>query len=572
MISTIWTVIAALSVLPGAAVAAEAESFPTTEIHDAKNDDRAESQYRAVFSAIEAADWAKAQQLLSDAPPSPLKPIATAELYLAAGSPKVELGPLLTLINDAPDIPQAEQLSRLAQKRGAQLLPALPQRNRLSYVAGNGNRAKPASVADSGIRAQIIAQIKADNPHGAEALLNANMASLSPDAQTELQQRIAWSYYIENDDPSALRLAQVAQAGVGEWVGHADWVAGLAAWRLKDCNRAGDAFDRSARNAGDDEMRGASYYWSARASIACAKPDKAQAKLQAAARYDDSFYGVLAAETLGMDVQRLNQQAALSKKDWRALKDNRNVQATVALVAIGQNDLADEVLRYQARIGADSDHTALLSLAKQLGLPRAQLFLAHYAPAGVKPDVSARFPAPNWTPDGGWRIDPSLIFAHTLQESAFQTRVVSAADARGLMQVRPIAAADIARHRGMSFTSAQLFRPSTNLEYGQSYLEMLRDMSATGGLLPKVVAAYNAGPSPVQRWNTEIRDNGDPLLFIESIPYVETRAYVAIILRNYWIYSQQAGHIAPSLTQIAGNAWPRLPTAKDVSRAVVASR
>src|SRR3546814_11622037 len=89
------------------------------------------------------------------------------------------------------------------------------------------------------------------------------------------------------------------------------------------------------------------------------------------------------------------------------------------------------------------------------------------------------------------------------------------------------------------------------MEYGQRYLERLRDMSATGGLLPKVMAAYNAGPVPVGRWNYEVHDNGDPLLFIESIPYYETRAYVTIVMRNYWMYQKQAGDETNSHTSLA---------------------
>ncbi|MDN8991504.1 transglycosylase SLT domain-containing protein, partial [Staphylococcus aureus] len=77
-------------------------------------------------------------------------------------------------------------------------------------------------------------------------------------------------------------------------------------------------------------------------------------------------------------------------------------------------------------------------------------------------------------------------------------------------------------------------------EYGQRYLEALRDMRATGGLLPKVMAAYNAGPLPVERWNAQVKDKGDPLLFMESLPYYETRAYVNIVMRNYWMYQIQA--------------------------------
>ena len=127
------------------------------------------------------------------------------------------------------------------------------------------------------------------------------------------------------------------------------------------------------------------------------------------------------------------------------------------------------------------------------------------------------------------------------------------------MQVRPGTASDLARARGAYFSAADLNRPEVNLEYGQSYLEQLRDMSQTEGLLPKVIAAFNAGPAPVGRWKYEVRDKGDPLLFIESIPYWETRAYVGIILRNYWVYQQMAGSEASSLEGLSQNAWPRFP-------------
>jgi soluble lytic murein transglycosylase-like protein len=127
------------------------------------------------------------------------------------------------------------------------------------------------------------------------------------------------------------------------------------------------------------------------------------------------------------------------------------------------------------------------------------------------------------------------------------------------MQVRPGTAQDIARARGNSFVASELDRPSVNLEYGQSYLEKLRDMPSTGGLLPKVIAAYNAGPTPLARWNMEIRDNGDPLLFVESIPYWETRGYVSIILRNYWIYEMRENKASGSLKGLAQYLWPNFP-------------
>lgn len=519
--------------------------------------------YRALFKAMGGNQWDVAKNLIADAPKGPLKSIAQAEYFLAANSPRAELGPLLVLVNEAPHIPQAAQLGRLAKKRGAQLLPDLPQRRNLSYVPGLPIRKKPGAIkSDNGanaIRGQILGFIKNDSPQSAEELLSETADILSSDARTELEQRVAWSYYIENDDKSAKRMAQKAQKGSGPWVVHADWVAGLASWRLKDCQTASAAFDNVGRRAGNADLQAAGLYWGARSDIVCGQPQKAQGKLQTAAKRSDSFYGLLSAQTLGMDIANMKSRAGFAKGDWKTLRRHDNVKSAIALVEIGEESLADEVLRHQARIGNSNDHAALLKLARELNLPRTQLWLAHHAPRGFKPDAQARFPAPKWKPDGGWRVDPALVYAHTLQESAFRSKAVSPANAIGLMQVRPGTAGDIARANGKRFEKAQLFKPSTNLEYGQSYLEYLSDSSITGGKLPKVAAAYNAGPGSVQRWNNEIQDNDDPLLYMESIPYVETRGYVSIIMRNYWMYEKQAGIKSASLKSLAQNKWPSFP-------------
>lgn len=519
--------------------------------------------YRAIFKAMVGNQWDTAKNLIADAPNGPLKSIAQAEYFLAANSPRAELGPLLILVNEAPHIPQAAQLGRLAQRRGAQLLPNLPQRRNLSYVPGLPIRKKPKAIKSdnsaNAIRGRILGFIKNDSPQSAEALLFETEKGLSSEARTELEQRVAWSYYIENKDKSAQRMAQKAQKGSGPWVVHADWVAGLSSWRLNDCQTASAAFDNVGRRAANSDLQAAGLYWGARSDIVCGQPQKAQGKLQTAAKRSDSFYGLLSAQTLGMDIANIKSTAGFEKGDWKTLKQHDNVKTAIALVEIGEESLADEVLRHQARIGNANDHAALLKLARELSLPRTQLWLAHHAPRGFKPDVQARFPAPKWKPDGGWRVDPALVYAHTLQESAFRSKAVSPANAIGLMQVRPGTAGDIARANGRTFQRAQLFKPSTNLEYGQSYLEYLSNSSITGGKLPKVAAAYNAGPGSVQRWNNEIQDKDDPLLYMESIPFVETRGYVSIILRNYWMYEQQAGIKSVSLGTLAQNKWPSFP-------------
>ena len=158
---------------------------------------RQSDHYRALFSAMSTDHWDVAKNLMDTAPTGPLRSIAQAEYFLAANSPRAELGPLLTLVNEAPQIPQAAQLGRLAQKRGAQLLPDLPQRRNLSWVPGSPIRSKPKDVssdsAANGVRGQIIDFIKHDNPQGAESLLSANAMQMSSEGRTELEQRVAWS-------------------------------------------------------------------------------------------------------------------------------------------------------------------------------------------------------------------------------------------------------------------------------------------------------------------------------------------------------------------------------------------
>ena len=148
---------------------------------------------------------------------------------------------------------------------------------------------------------------------------------------------------------------------------------------------------------------------------------------------------------------------------------------------------------------------------------------------------------------------------YRLQESNFRASVVSPAGARGLMQIMPAAATDHARKIGVSGNARDLSQPEVNLAFGQEHLGMLRDSGATDGLLPKIMAAYNAGLSPVTRWNSEVRDQGDALLYMESIPYWETRGYVAIVMRNYWMYERQAGGNSPSREALAQGMWPTFP-------------
>lgn len=519
--------------------------------------------YTQVFAAIRGGRWADAQLRLDAMKPGPLHAVARAELYTAKGSPKVELPQLLALLVEAPDLPQAPDLARLAKLRGADAVPELPTPQKLVWFDAAPVRVRAKAARSDAAAAQLLEAmkpfVKADDGAAAEALIGPRESELTPEALTEMRGRVAWIYFVAGDDANARRLAAVAQRGSGDWAAQADWTQGLAAWRQQDCAAAQSAFASVAQRAGDTELRSAGLYWATRADIACGRPDLVQGRLQTAAQYGETYYGLLARQALGLiDGADANGRAPATD-DWRALERRSNVKVAAALTEIGEGALADKLLRHQARIGGASDYAALTRLCGSLNLPATQLWLSHNGPQGARPLAEARYPAPDWTPEGGWRVDKALVFAHTLQESRFDAGVVSPAGATGLMQIRPGALTDYARAHGLQLEKSSLSKPQVNMAVGQSYLEQLRDRPFTGGLLPKVIAAYNAGPTPVEAWNVQLKDGGDPLLYIESIPYWETRGYVMTVLRNYWMYEKQAGKPSASRAALAQGMWPKFP-------------
>jgi soluble lytic murein transglycosylase-like protein len=521
--------------------------------------------YSQVFAAIDAAQWDVVESLLAQKPEGVLTQIARAEYYTHANSPKVAPEKIAQWFAAGVELPQADQLAKMGAKRGLTALPVLPREQAFARQPYAPKRIQPRSVNDGTMPAAtataILAAIKADNPAEAQRLLAEADPLLSGDARAEWRQRVAWSYYIENNDNAALELARTVAEGTGEWVAEGAWVEGLAAWRMGYCSLAGEAFDRVANRASNVELVAAAHYWSARAAIRCREPGQAQQHLSAAARLDETLYGMLAADQLGIELPQHAPPPPFTKADWEQLSGRSNVRVAAALIEIGRPGLADEVLRQEARIGPPAQYGALARLARELGLPATQLFMAHNAPYGTSSDPSLRFPLAYWQPVGGWQVDPALAFAHALQESAFRANAVSPANARGLMQIMPGTAKDHSRRIGLGASYEDLSDPQVNLAYGQRHLEMLRDSPATGGALPKIMAAYNAGLTPVGRWNSEINDQGDPLLWMESIPYWETRGYVAIVMRNYWMYERAAGVASPSRRALAQGKWPEFPRA-----------
>ncbi len=516
------------------------------------------ADWHAEFAAIRRGDWAGAAAGIVALPDGPIKPVAKAELYTAKGSPTVSVEELQALIGEAPELAQAEQLERLAASRGSIQMMATPERPVVSLASATRRgraRAVVGDVVADQLRMGLDPLLKLDSADAAELLMLQSAPLMTAEGRAEAGQRVAWSYYSLGRDADAVRVAEAGRVGAsGDWAVSSAWVSGLASWRQNDCTAAGLRFREVASAARESELVAAANYWAARSAQACRQPMAVAPLLRAAARSTESFYGLVARETLGM----ATSMSAPAPADVAAVEALPNVRRAQALVAIGERALAEEALRHQARIGRPADQRALIAEAQKLDLAGAQYWLATNGQPGTAVESAARYPRPRWTPQNGWRVDPALAYGHVIQESNFRDRAVSAAGAVGLMQVRPGTAGDTARARGAAFDPVSLTEPTINLDYGQAFIELLRQHPATRGQLPRIIAAYNAGPLPVDRWGA-INDRGDPLLWIESIPYWETRYYVPAVMRNMWVYQGLAGDKQPSLVALAEHKWPAFP-------------
>jgi soluble lytic murein transglycosylase len=149
-------------------------------------------------------------------------------------------------------------------------------------------------------------------------------------------------------------------------------------------------------------------------------------------------------------------------------------------------------------------------------------------------------------------VNPLFIFAVTRQESAFVHDAKSPAGAVGLMQLLPATAKQTAQKNGLSFTPQDLIMPEKNIALGSRYLDHLLGVFDGNRIL--AAAAYNAGPTRVKKWLN--KDKGAQLpydVWIETIPYKETRGYVQNVLSFSVIYAYRLGQETNFVTPAEAN-------------------
>ncbi len=320
------------------------------------------------------------------------------------------------------------------------------------------------------------------------------------------------------------------------------WLAGQLAYkdlrRPVEAVRLYRAYGEAARSA---QTRTKGFYWAGRAALAAGDRDTANRYFADAAEHYDQFYGQLSLERLNRPQPRPKPEPTIhvSSDEKRAFEDNRLVRAARALGEIGAWREQSQFLRALAqRASSPADHVLAGQLASSIGRPDLGVMIGRSAQANSLDAVEVSG-FPTVRVPSGHESNWTFIHAITRQESQFDRQAISHAGARGMMQLMPGTAREVAGKLGMSYDAGSLTADTNyNLTLGSTYFQQM--LSYFGGSYPLAVAAYNAGPGNVNKW---LRANGDPrgggidmVDWIEAIPIFETRNYVQRVLENAVVY------------------------------------
>lgn len=332
-----------------------------------------------------------------------------------------------------------------------------------------------------------------------------------------------------------------------------NWLAGLEAWKRGNFAKAADAFAKDAANPENDPWdQSKAAFWVARAYLRAKQPDKVSPWLKQAAKHPLTFYGQLASRALGIDPQIDWAAPEFTRVHGEQILKARSGKRAMALLQVGEKDLAEKELLLLQQKAKDELDEALMAVSQIANLPTLALKLgATERLYGDSVIPAALYPVPSWKPEGGFTIDRALLYAVMRQESGFNPNAVSGAGAIGLMQIMPETG------KKLGFEPGQLRDPEIAMAAGQKYLGWLLEMDLVDSDVLMAAAAYNAGPGSLQKWKKASRAGDDALMFLETLPAKETRQFVKRVLAAYWIYQERLGQDTPTLKALATGGWPR---------------
>ena len=515
-------------------------------------------RYREIFRDERGGRFVAARRLIAELSDRSLMGYVLAEHYLSPHSGRTPAAELNRWLREYGDLSIAERIRDLSERRTRRKsrVPAAPPLHWRGGGYEDEEAPSPplASEAARAVEPEIAAAIRNDRPGDAAALLKTLAAdsTAAPSDVARLTEHVAASYVAEGMDAEAYALADATDSNTRAVAPMLDWCAGLSAYRLGHYDDAARHFTALAETGSvPGYTRAAAAFWAARSDLRMGRPQPVVSLLLAAARQQPSFYGLIAARLLGQSDDSKFREPVLDRTHFSDLIQVPAVHRAVALWQVGEkDDVANEMNRAFASIGPD-DGAAFAALARVLVLPNLELRISETEAAhGVM--LTSLFPVPLYAPEDGYKLDPSLVLAIARVESRFRAHAVSAAGARGLMQLMPGTARHLA---GRRISDDALEDPSTNLALGQRYLRRLLDR--VNGNLFELAAAYNAGPANLSRWLGDTAGSkDDPLLFVESVPSPETRAYIKRFMMYHWLYCRRLQQNAPTLDETASGKWP----------------
>jgi soluble lytic murein transglycosylase len=325
-----------------------------------------------------------------------------------------------------------------------------------------------------------------------------------------------------------------------------EFTAGWIALRFADNPKAAyQHFARVGEGTTNPITLARGEYWQGRAAEALGRNSEARTHYQAAAQHSTAYYGQIARARLGMGELVLRRPPDMGHR--AALMNLEVVRAVHLLYQVDARDLVVPFVSDLAENAFDIGALVVVAeIARRYDDARAMLLIGKGAlRRGFALDAYA-FPT-NGIPEFrmvGPAVDKSVVYAIARQESAFNPRAVSSANALGLMQVLPGTGKQIAKKFGFAFDrNRMLSDPSYNAQLGAAELGDV--LASYRGSYILSFVAYNAGRGRVKQWIEKYGDprdpNVDPIDWVERIPFSETRNYVQRVLENMQVYRAQLG-------------------------------
>ncbi|MBU2977511.1 transglycosylase SLT domain-containing protein [Alteromonas sp. C1M14] len=295
-------------------------------------------------------------------------------------------------------------------------------------------------------------------------------------------------------------------------------------------------------------------YWRARSLAELGMEDEAQTLYQALSQ-ERHFYGFMASAKLAQPPTIKHQSVPKDEQTLSMISQRPAAQRAKEFLALNRLVDARREWRYLVKSLDPAQIKDAALLASEWGW--FDQAIISFTQSGFMDDIEKRFPlayAEQFAALGSvYDIKPAFAMAIARRESSFMVDAVSPSGARGLMQLMPGTARYIAKKK---VTTSELYDADQNVTYGVQYLRYLMDKMGDDPVL--VSASYNAGWQRVMQWLPEDR-TVDTDIWIETIPYKETRSYVKAVMAYRYIYEYQLGESPSLFQQLAKSAIPSAP-------------